>query len=151
MYPVETTDIRLNAYWSSGTDLQPYNILKLETNGSMVLISSNQTTTKNLTLSSGSNPGLVYRGRIGPEGKNMELEVEVEEIILLSEWVYSCYLVGELKKLILDEDNVDMVEFENMVKVGLWCIQTDPTLRPSMKNVITMLEGCGGIPSPPPP
>ncbi|KAJ0976592.1 hypothetical protein J5N97_012066 [Dioscorea zingiberensis] len=79
--------------------------------------------------------------------KNMELEVDADEIIL-SEWVYSCYLAGELEKLTLDED-VDMVEFERAVKVGLWCIQTDPTLRPSMKNVIIMLEGCAEISSPP--
>ncbi|KAJ0976536.1 hypothetical protein J5N97_012010 [Dioscorea zingiberensis] len=80
------------------------------------------------------------------ELKNMELEVDADEIIL-SEWVYSCYLAGELEKLALDED-VDMVEFKKAVKVGLWCIQTDPTLRPSMKNVIIMLEGCAEISSP---
>ncbi|KAJ0976594.1 hypothetical protein J5N97_012068 [Dioscorea zingiberensis] len=79
--------------------------------------------------------------------KNMELEVDADEIIL-SDWVYSCYLAGELEKLTLDED-VDMMEFERVVKVGLWCIQTDPTLRPSMKNVIIMLEGYAEISSPP--
>ncbi|KAJ0976590.1 hypothetical protein J5N97_012064 [Dioscorea zingiberensis] len=70
-------------------------------------------------MSNGSLADLIFRAEQNrpdwKERKNMELEVEVEEIIL-SEWVYSCYLVGELKKLILDEDNVDMVEFENMVK-----------------------------------
>ncbi|XP_039125301.1 G-type lectin S-receptor-like serine/threonine-protein kinase LECRK1 [Dioscorea cayenensis subsp. rotundata] len=81
--------------------------------------------------------------------KNMELEAEVDEIIL-SKWVYSCYLAGELEKLVLDEE-VDMVEFERVVKVALWCIQTDPIQRPSMKNVIIMLEGCVEISSPPQP
>ncbi|KAJ0976522.1 hypothetical protein J5N97_011996 [Dioscorea zingiberensis] len=81
--------------------------------------------------------------------KNMELEVDVDEIIL-SQWVYSCFLAGELEKLTLDED-VDMVEFEKAVKVGLWCIQTDPILRPSMKNVIIMLEGYAKISPPPNP
>ncbi|KAJ0976614.1 hypothetical protein J5N97_012088 [Dioscorea zingiberensis] len=50
----------------------------------------------------------------------------------------------------LDED-VDMSEFERAVKVGLWCIQTDPTLRPSVKNVIIMLEGSAEISPPPNP
>ncbi|KAJ0976567.1 hypothetical protein J5N97_012041 [Dioscorea zingiberensis] len=78
--------------------------------------------------------------------KSMELEADKDEVIL-SEWVNSCYLAGELEKLTLDED-VNMVEFEKAVKVGLWCIQIDPALRPSMKNVIIMLEGCGEISSP---
>ncbi|KAM0939862.1 putative protein kinase RLK-Pelle-SD-2b family [Dioscorea sansibarensis] len=66
--------------------------------------------------------------------KNMELEAEVDEIIL-SQWVCSCYLAGELEKVVLDVE-VDMVEFERVVKVALWCIQTDPTQRPSMKNLM---------------
>ncbi|KAJ0976533.1 hypothetical protein J5N97_012007 [Dioscorea zingiberensis] len=81
--------------------------------------------------------------------KNLESELDPDEIIL-SDWVYSCYLAGELEKLTLHED-VNMVEFENAVKVGLWCIQTDPTLRPSMKNVIIMLEGYAEISPPPNP
>ncbi|KAH7680856.1 S-receptor-like serine/threonine-protein kinase protein [Dioscorea alata] len=81
--------------------------------------------------------------------KNMELEAEADQIIL-SDWVCSCYLAGELEKLMLDEE-VDMVEFARVVKVALWCIQTDPTQRPSMKNVIIMLEGCAEISSPPHP
>ncbi|KAJ0976588.1 hypothetical protein J5N97_012062 [Dioscorea zingiberensis] len=95
---------------------------------------------------------LALADEIGPrsfsyrELKSMELEADNDEIIL-SEWVNSCYLAGELEKLTLDED-VNMVEFEKAVKVGLWCIQTDPALRPSMKNVIIMLEGCGEISSP---
>ncbi|KAH7680857.1 S-receptor-like serine/threonine-protein kinase protein, partial [Dioscorea alata] len=81
--------------------------------------------------------------------RNMELEVEVDEIIL-SQWVYNCCLAGELEKLVLNEE-VDMMEFERAVKVALRCIQTDPTQRPSMKNVIIMLEGLIEISSLPHP
>ncbi|KAK7860301.1 g-type lectin s-receptor-like serine/threonine-protein kinase lecrk3 [Quercus suber] len=35
----------------------------------------------------------------------------------------------------------DMMSLEKMVKVGLWCIQEEPALRPSMKCVVLMLEG----------
>lgn len=38
-----------------------------------------------------------------------------------------------------------------MVKVGLWCVQDNPPLRPSIKNVILMLEGLKDIPVPPSP
>jgi hypothetical protein len=46
---------------------------------------------------------------------------------------------------------VDFVTLKRMVKVGLWCIQEDPALRPLMKNVILMLEGTMDIPVPPSP
>ncbi|KAJ0097289.1 hypothetical protein Patl1_27803 [Pistacia atlantica] len=36
---------------------------------------------------------------------------------------------------------VDKKILENMVKVGLWCVQDEPALRPSMKSVVMMLEG----------
>ncbi|RWR82063.1 LEAF RUST 10 DISEASE-RESISTANCE LOCUS RECEPTOR-LIKE PROTEIN KINASE-like protein 2.4 isoform X2 [Cinnamomum micranthum f. kanehirae] len=39
-----------------------------------------------------------------------------------------------------------------MVLVGLWCIQTDPTIRPSMTRVVEMLEGgLGSLEMPPKP
>uniref|UniRef100_A0A2N9F0Q2 non-specific serine/threonine protein kinase n=1 Tax=Fagus sylvatica TaxID=28930 RepID=A0A2N9F0Q2_FAGSY len=65
-------------------------------------------------------------------------------------WVYNCLVSGELDKLVEDE-NVDMKTLERMVKVGLWCIQEDPALRPPMKNVILMLEGTMDIAAPPSP
>jgi hypothetical protein len=59
-------------------------------------------------------------------------------------------VAGELYKLVEDE-NVDMKTLERMLKVGLWCIQEDPALRPPMKNVILMLEGTMDIATPPSP
>ena len=54
----------------------------------------------------------------------------------------------ELDKLVKDEE-VEKNMLENIVKVGLWCIQDDPSLRPSMKKVILMLEETVDIPAPP--
>ena len=51
----------------------------------------------------------------------------------------------------MKDENVDTMTLERMVKVGLWCVQEDPALRPSMKNVILMLEGIIEIPVPPSP
>ena len=81
---------------------------------------------------------------------NIEVNVSTADEILLSSWVYNCFVVGELDKLVEDE-NVDMKTLERMVKVGLWCIQEDPALRPPMKNVILMLEGTMDIAVPPSP
>ncbi|CAK8563409.1 unnamed protein product [Lathyrus sativus] len=72
--------------------------------------------------------------------------------ILLSNWVYQCFAAGQLKSLITqDEKDVDWKVLERMVKVGLWCVQNHQSLRPTIKNVILMLEGLKDIPVPPSP
>ncbi|XVF61860.1 hypothetical protein PTKIN_Ptkin08bG0168100 [Pterospermum kingtungense] len=74
-----------------------------------------------------------------------------EEEAVLEEWVYQCFEAGELWKLIGDNVEVDEKQLERMVRVGLWCILYEPTLRPSMKKVLLMLEGTVEIPIPPSP
>ena len=44
-----------------------------------------------------------------------------------------------LHKLVGEDEEVDLRTLETMVRVGLLCIQDEPNLRPSMKNVILML------------
>ncbi|KAF3959478.1 hypothetical protein CMV_015717 [Castanea mollissima] len=92
----------------------------------------------------GGSFGSVYKGR------SIDVNVLTADEILLSNWVYNCLVAGQLDKLVEDE-NVDIRTLERMVKVGLWCIQEDPTLRPPMKNVILMLEGTMDIAVPPSP
>ncbi|XP_073100078.1 G-type lectin S-receptor-like serine/threonine-protein kinase LECRK3 [Elaeis guineensis] len=79
--------------------------------------------------------------------RNMELEAEADAIILL-DWVHHCFMAGELEKLVPDE--VDVIELNRFVKVGLWCAQSEPGTRPCMKNVVMMLEGNVDISLPPP-
>ncbi|PRQ49114.1 putative protein kinase RLK-Pelle-SD-2b family [Rosa chinensis] len=67
---------------------------------------------------------------------------------ILDELVYHNFESGELRKLVGDE-NIDRKQLERAVKVGLWCIQDEPSLRPSMKKVLLMLEGTVEIPVPP--
>ncbi|XP_041003408.1 G-type lectin S-receptor-like serine/threonine-protein kinase LECRK1 isoform X2 [Juglans microcarpa x Juglans regia] len=81
--------------------------------------------------------------------RSIEVNVPTADEISLSSWVYNCFVVGELDKLVEADENVDFKTLERMVKVGLWCIQEDPALRPSMKSVILMLEGTIDIPVPP--
>ncbi|KAJ0086822.1 hypothetical protein Patl1_08206 [Pistacia atlantica] len=38
-----------------------------------------------------------------------------------------------------------------MVKVGLWCVQDEPALCPSMKTMVMMLEGITDVSIPPCP
>ncbi|MFQ6654473.1 hypothetical protein Gotur_025441, partial [Gossypium turneri] len=74
-----------------------------------------------------------------------------EKEAILEEWVYDCYQAGEVGKIAGEDEEVDIKQLERMVIVGLWCILDEPTLRPSMKKVLLMLEGTVEIPVPPCP
>ncbi|XP_024180095.2 G-type lectin S-receptor-like serine/threonine-protein kinase LECRK3 [Rosa chinensis] len=82
--------------------------------------------------------------------RNLDVSVRAEEIVL-STWIYKCFVSRELHKLIVGGEEVNKKSLENMVKVGLWCIQDEPALRPSMKSVVLMLQGITDISIPPCP
>ncbi|KAD2804429.1 hypothetical protein E3N88_37806 [Mikania micrantha] len=82
--------------------------------------------------------------------RNVDNSLSDSEAIL-EEWVYECYEAGELLKLVDYDEDVELKRLEQMVKIGLWCIQEEPSLRPSMKRVVLMLEGTVKIPLPPNP
>nr|GME21660.1 G-type lectin S-receptor-like serine/threonine-protein kinase LECRK3 [Ipomoea batatas] len=69
---------------------------------------------------------------------------------VLEEWVYNCFEAGEVSKVV-GEEEVEKRQVERMVRISLWCIQEEPSLRPSMKKVLLMLEGTVDIPVPPSP
>ncbi|XP_047945953.1 G-type lectin S-receptor-like serine/threonine-protein kinase LECRK3 [Salvia hispanica] len=73
-----------------------------------------------------------------------------EDEAILEEWVYDCYATGKIRSLVGDE-TVEGKKVERMVKIGIWCVQYDPSLRPTMKKVLLMLEGTVEIPIPPNP
>nr|POE49861.1 g-type lectin s-receptor-like serine/threonine-protein kinase lecrk1 [Quercus suber] len=80
--------------------------------------------------------------------KNIDVNASTAEEIVLSSWAFRCYAARELHKLVIGEE-VDKLSLEKMVQVGLWCIQEEPALRPSMKSVVLMLEGITEVPVPP--
>ncbi|XP_042011534.1 G-type lectin S-receptor-like serine/threonine-protein kinase LECRK3 [Salvia splendens] len=73
-----------------------------------------------------------------------------EDEAILEEWAYDCYATGKIGSLVGDE-MVEERKVERMVKIGIWCVQYDPSLRPTMKTVLLMLEGTMEIPIPPRP
>ncbi|ESR41065.1 hypothetical protein CICLE_v10025158mg [Citrus x clementina] len=73
-----------------------------------------------------------------------------EDQVILEEWVYQCFEGGNLSQLVEGEE-VDQRQLERIIKVALWCILDEPSLRPSMKKVLLMLEGPVEIPIPPNP
>ncbi|KAF5457995.1 hypothetical protein F2P56_022063 [Juglans regia] len=82
--------------------------------------------------------------------RNLELDISNNDEMILSDWIYQCFLAGELEKIVKWEE-VDKITLENMIKAGLWCIQDEPALRPSMKSVLLMLEGITDVSVPPCP
>ncbi|KAI3900589.1 hypothetical protein MKX01_027457 [Papaver californicum] len=76
--------------------------------------------------------------------KVVVLEIGEEKMkAILTDWAYDCFSQGKLEDLVEDDEEVmnDMRRFERLVMIAIWCIQEEPSLRPSMKKVTQMLEG----------
>ena len=71
-----------------------------------------------------------------------------EKEAIVEEWAYHFFECGELGKLVKEEE-VDKKQLERITKVTRWCILDEPSLHPSMKKVVLMLEGMVDIPDPP--
>jgi serine/threonine protein kinase len=73
--------------------------------------------------------------------RNIDVEIDRTSEIFFPHWIY--------KRLEQDEDlglqglmnEGDHESARKMIIVSLWCIQTDPSSRPSMSRVLNMLEG----------
>jgi hypothetical protein len=78
----------------------------------------------------------------------MDLEEGEEERAILTDWAYDCYIGGRIYHLV-DNDKVAMDDKERLkkwVEVSMWCIQEEPSKRPTMKMVLEMLEGFLDVP-----
>ncbi|KAF5458891.1 hypothetical protein F2P56_022886 [Juglans regia] len=81
--------------------------------------------------------------------RNVDVDLPEKEVDVLANWVFDCFQAGELDRLAKDEQ-VAMNKLERMVRVGLWCIQEEPSFRSTIKRVVLMLEGTVEIPAAPP-
>ncbi|XP_020110325.1 G-type lectin S-receptor-like serine/threonine-protein kinase LECRK3 [Ananas comosus] len=85
--------------------------------------------------------------------RNVEAEIEDEEKAILTYWVNDCYREGKVE-LVVDGDEeamADMKRVEKFVTVALWCVQEEPSLRPTMLKVTQMLDGATDVPMLPEP
>lgn len=82
--------------------------------------------------------------------KNFEAEAEENQMIL-SDWAYDCFHDRNLELLVKNDEEAldDIKRVEKYVMVAIWCIQEDPSLRPTMKKVTQMLEETIEVPVPP--
>ncbi|KAL8545055.1 hypothetical protein ACS0TY_005309 [Phlomoides rotata] len=72
---------------------------------------------------------------------------------ILTDWVWDCFCEGRVDSLVrMDEESLsDGKMVERFVKVGIWCIQEDASLRPTMRKACQMLEGIVEVGVPPRP
>ncbi|KAM7488605.1 hypothetical protein LguiB_026089 [Lonicera macranthoides] len=71
--------------------------------------------------------------------------------MILTDWVLCCVRAENLKDVVSHDSEIlsDFARFERMTMVGLWCLCTNPILRPSMGKVLQMLEGTIEVGVPP--
>uniref|UniRef100_A0A2N9F8P0 non-specific serine/threonine protein kinase n=1 Tax=Fagus sylvatica TaxID=28930 RepID=A0A2N9F8P0_FAGSY len=85
--------------------------------------------------------------------RSVDMETCEEETAILTDWAYDCYREGSLDALV--EYNLeafaDTEKLERFVMIAIWCIQEDPSLRPTMRRVTQMLEGVVEVLVPPCP
>ncbi|GAB4842519.1 hypothetical protein Ancab_012493 [Ancistrocladus abbreviatus] len=85
--------------------------------------------------------------------KCFDPEREDENEMVLADWAYDCYKEGRLDLLVENDEDaqLDMKRVKTLVMIAFWCIQEDPSQRPSMKKVIQMMEGAMEVSVPPNP
>ncbi|XP_021278516.1 G-type lectin S-receptor-like serine/threonine-protein kinase LECRK2, partial [Herrania umbratica] len=85
--------------------------------------------------------------------KNFEQNVKGEDQMILVDWAYDCFMEGKLQLLVEnDEEATDEIKkVKKFAMIAIWCIQEDPSLRPTMKKAVQMMEGAVEVPIPPNP
>ncbi|XP_031387433.1 G-type lectin S-receptor-like serine/threonine-protein kinase LECRK4 [Punica granatum] len=85
--------------------------------------------------------------------RSVDIEIGGEDKVILADWAYDCYREKTIDALVeKDEEAIsDSKRLERFVMVAIWCIQEDPSLRPTMKKVMLMLEGIIQVSIPPCP
>ncbi|KAL6187984.1 hypothetical protein ACLB2K_039379 [Fragaria x ananassa] len=86
--------------------------------------------------------------------KNFEAEAEDDDQMILADWAYNCYKQQKLHLLLQNDDDEakeDIRAVEKYVMIAFWCIQEDPSMRPTMRTVTHMLEGIVEVSDPPNP
>ncbi|VVA33223.1 PREDICTED: G-type lectin S-receptor [Prunus dulcis] len=85
--------------------------------------------------------------------RNFQEEAEDEDQMVLADWAYDCYEQKKVHLLLQNDDEAmdDIKKLEKYVMIAMWCIQEDPSLRPTAKKLTMMLEGTVEVSIPPDP
>ncbi|XP_043693673.1 G-type lectin S-receptor-like serine/threonine-protein kinase SD3-1 [Telopea speciosissima] len=72
---------------------------------------------------------------------------------VVSEWAYKEWAEGRAEGVVDGriEDGVNRNELERALRIAFWCLQRDERMRPSMGEVVMVLDGSSPVDPPPPP
>ncbi|VAH52972.1 unnamed protein product [Triticum turgidum subsp. durum] len=76
--------------------------------------------------------------------RNYDAQLEDESREWFPKWVWDKYEQGDMECIVSAAAGVgeaDREKAETMCKVALWCVQFQPSARPTMSSVVRMLEG----------
>ncbi|KAM1753134.1 hypothetical protein ACFX12_005760 [Malus domestica] len=75
--------------------------------------------------------------------RNFDKEAKDEDQMVLADWACDCYKQIKLHLLFQNDDEAmgDIKNMEKYVMIAMWCIQEDPSLRPTTKKLTMMLKG----------
>ncbi|XP_038902604.1 G-type lectin S-receptor-like serine/threonine-protein kinase LECRK3 [Benincasa hispida] len=85
--------------------------------------------------------------------RSFEEKVEDEEQMVPTDWAYDCFKERKVKMLVENDEEakMDLKRVKKFVMIAIWCIQEEPSLRPTMKKVLQMMEGAIEVSFPPHP
>ncbi|KAK1568696.1 hypothetical protein Q3G72_027656 [Acer saccharum] len=95
-----------------------------------------------------------FSEKLGAGGRRNCVQLEDGEMNFFPTWAVNRIAEGGDILSLLDkrlESNADVEEISRMLKVACWCIQDDENHRPSMGQVVQMLEGIVDVTQPPVP
>jgi hypothetical protein len=72
----------------------------------------------------------------------------------LCEWAYKEWMEGQGENVVdkaIDVKGVNLEELERALRIAFWCLQSNEHMRPSMGEVVKVLEGTLTVDPPPPP
>ncbi|XVF07258.1 hypothetical protein REPUB_Repub06bG0123000 [Reevesia pubescens] len=75
---------------------------------------------------------------------------EVNDVL---DWAYKEWMEGHPENVVDKrlKDEVDVEELERALRISFWCLQADERVKPSMGEVVKVLEGTLPVDPPPPP
>ncbi|KAJ0623725.1 putative protein kinase RLK-Pelle-SD-2b family [Helianthus annuus] len=85
--------------------------------------------------------------------KSVVIDDDAEDVVVLTDLAWDCYQEGRLDAFVENDMEAldDLEKLTTFMMVGLWCVQENPSMRPTMKKVIQMLEGEIEVTEPPCP
>uniref|UniRef100_A0A0A0KX79 non-specific serine/threonine protein kinase n=1 Tax=Cucumis sativus TaxID=3659 RepID=A0A0A0KX79_CUCSA len=85
--------------------------------------------------------------------RSLEEKEEDEKQKVLRDWGYECLKEMKVEMLVEkdEEAKMELKRVKKFVMIAIWCIQEEPSLRPSMKKVLQMMEGAIEVSFPPHP